>query len=316
MSIEQKIAEILAESRAAQIETEEVVVEETDINDPSDSSEENEANKKNNVDQQEVGGKDKASNVVTKDASAPEASQLKGVKEDVAALVNGEDLSEEFKQKAEIIFEAAVMNRVKQEVAKLDEAYEQKLVEQVEQIKEGLVEKVDGYLNYVVEQWIEQNEIALESGMKSDILESFVGGLKNLYAEHYIEVPQEKFDVLGALEEEVATLKAQLDEQLETNVTLNQQVATHRVAEIVTELAEGLVETDKEKFYSLVEELEFEGVESFQKKAQTIRESYFTKKASTTIVESVVTDAPVALIEEQVVPANMRQYVSALNVLK
>ena len=316
MSIEQKIAEILAESRAAQIETEEVVVEETDINDPSDSSEENEANKKNNVDQQEVGGKDKASNVVTKDASAPEASQLKGVKEDVAALVNGEDLSEEFKQKAEIIFEAAVMNRVKQEVAKLDEAYEQKLVEQVEQIKEGLVEKVDGYLNYVVEQWIEQNEIALESGMKSDILESFVGGLKNLYAEHYIEVPQEKFDVLGALEEEVATLKAQLDEQLETNVTLNQQVATHRVAEIVTELAEGLVETDKEKFYSLVEELEFEGVESFQKKAQTIRESYFTKKASTTIVESVVTDAPVALIGEQVVPANMRQYVSALNVLK
>ena len=316
MSIEQKIAEILAESRAAQIETEEVVVEETDINDPSDSSEENEANKKNNVDQQEVGGKDKASNVVTKDASAPEASQLKGVKEDVAALVNGEDLSEEFKQKAEIIFEAAVMNRVKQEVAKLDEAYEQKLVEQVEQIKEGLVEKVDGYLNYVVEQWIEQNEIALESGMKSDILESFVGGLKNLYAEHYIEVPQEKFDVLGALEEEVATLKAQLDEQLETNVTLNQQVATHRVAEIVTELAEGLVETDKEKFYSLVEELEFEGVESFQKKAQTIRESYFTKKASTTIVESVVTDAPVALIEEQVIPANMRQYVSALNVLK
>ena len=319
MSIEQKIAEILAESRGVEAQEEvqeEVVAEATDVNDPSDGSEENKDNKKNNVDKQEVGGKGKTSNAANKDASAPEASNLSSVKEDVAALVDGEDLSEEFKQKAATIFEAAVMNRVKQEVAKLDEAYEQKLAEEVDQIKEGLVEKVDGYLNYVVEQWVEQNEIALESGMKSDILESFVSGLKNLYQEHNIDIPEEKYDLLGALEEQVGELQAKLNEQMEANVELNKQVATHQVAEVISGLSEGLTETDKEKFFSLVEELEFDGVESFQKKAQTIRESYFTTKATTTVVESVVTDTPVALTEEKVIPANMKSYVNVLNSIK
>lgn len=324
MSIEQKIAEILAESKTNQVDEDkaaeldtEVVAEETSINEPSDGSEENPENKKNNVDSQEVGGKAKASNVVNKDAAAPEASHIAGIKEDVAALVDGEELTEEFKQKAATIFEAAVMNRVKQEVAKLDEAYEVKLQEQVEQIKEGLVEKVDGYLDYVVEQWMEQNEIALESGMKSEILEGFVSGLKSLFEQSYIDIPEEKFDVLGNLEEEVDGLKSKLDEQLAANVELNKQLAGYQVAQIVADLSEGLVETDKEKFHALVEELEFDGVESFEKKAQTIRESYFTNKATTkAVVESVVTDAPVVLTEEKVIPAHMRGYLSALDNLK
>lgn len=328
MSIEQKIKEILAEStkgnqveeETVEVESTDVVVEATDVNDPSDSSEENPANKKNNVDKQEVGGKAKASNVVTKGASAPESCNIAGIKEDVAALVDGEELSEEFKQKAATIFEAAVLNRVKQEVAKLDEAYEVQLAEQVEQIKEGLVEKVDGYLDYVVEQWMEQNEIALESGMKSDILEGFVGGLKSLFEEHYIDIPEEKFDVVGNLEEEVDQLRGKLDDQLASNVELNKELAGYQKHQVVADLSEGLVDTDKEKFHALVEELEFDGVESFERKAQTIRESYFTNKATTkSVVESVVTDTPVTLTEEAApkrVDPSIKGYLSVLDNLK
>ena len=330
MSIEQKIAEILAESRKAQepaesleevVSVEETVSEvsvseETDINDPSDGDEDNPDNAKNNVDKQEVGGKAKASNVVTKNAPAPEPSHLAGMKEDIDALVAGEELTEEFKQKAATIFEAAVMSRVKQEVAKLDEAYEQRLAEQVEEVVEGIVEKVDGYLDYVVEQWMEQNEIALESGMKSEILEGFVGGLKSLFEDHYIDIPEEKFDVLGALEEETTELKRVLDEQLAANVDLKQELSAYQKRHIVAELSEDLVDTDKEKFRSLVEELEFDDVETFGKKAQTIRESYFTNKATTQVVESFVTDAPVVLSEDTVVPDGMKKYVSVLNNLR
>lgn len=333
MSIEQRIASILAESN---VRVEEEGIDENVVTKGASAQEashianasdgvtkeegDNESNKKNNVDKQEIGGKTKSANVVNKGASAPEASHLTGsMKEDMEALTDGEDLSEEFKEKAAVIFEAAVLNRVKQEVAKLDEAYEHQLAEHVEEIKEGLVEKVDGYLDYVVEQWIEQNEIALESGMKSEILEGFVGGLKTLFEEHYIDIPEEKFDVLGALEEQVEDLSGKLDEQLESNVELNKQLSYFQIEQVKYEISEGLVDTDKEKFFALIEELDFDDVESFAKKAQTIRESYFTNKATTTVVESVVTDTPVSLTEEattRYVAPEMKGYLSVLDNLK
>jgi hypothetical protein len=329
MSIEQKIAQILAESKLDD-DVDNVEVdggtkpEQSQLDDVTDGvtdvDDENEDNDRNDVDKQDVGGKNKTTNPANKDAVEPEKQPqvaVAGIEEDVAALVEGENLTEEFKQKAATIFEAAVINRVKQEVAKLDEAYEAKLNEQVEQIKEGLVEKVDGYLDYVVEQWMKHNEIALERGMKSDILEQFVGGLKSLFEQSYIEIPEEKFDVLGSLEHQVEQLRSKLDEQIAHNVDLNKQLAGYQINLITAELSEGLAETDKEKFRALVEELEFDGVESYRKKAQTIRESYFTTKATTKkVVESVVTDAPVTLAEEKVVPAHMRGYLSALDNLK
>lgn len=331
MSIEQKIAEILAESRAAaslaspaeEIVAEEVVEEEAKeghmtTDGVTSVAGENEDNKKNNVDKQEIGGKSKSSNVVTKDAAAPEASALRSMKEDVDALVEGEELTEEFKQKAATIFEAAVLSRVKQEVAKLDEAYEAKLQEQVEKIEEGLVEKVNGYLDYVVEQWMEQNEIALESGMKSEILEGFIGGMKNLFAEHYIDVPEEKLDVLGELEEQLQQSSSLLNEQMAANVELKRELAAYQIMQAVNELSEGLVDTDREKFHTLIEEIAFENIDTFKSKAQTIRESYFTNKATTkkSVVETIVTDSPVVLSEETSVPQNMKSYVSMLNNLK
>ena len=138
-----------------------------------------------------------------------------------ARNVNGEDLSEEFRQKATTIFEAAVMTRVNEELARIEEEFDSRLQVAIEENKEGLVEQVDGYLDYVVEQWIAQNEIALEHGMKSEIMEGFVAGMKSLFEEHYIDVPEEKYDLVGSLEEEVEALEAKLNEQVAANVELS-----------------------------------------------------------------------------------------------
>lgn len=236
------------------------------------------------------------------------------VSEDVAALVDGEELSEEFKTKAATIFEAAVVTRVKSEVAKLEEQFDAKLATQVEEIKEGLVEKVDGYLNYVVEQWMTDNEIALENGMKNEILESFISGMKGLFEQHYIEVPEEKFDVLGQMQEEVQSLKAKLDEQLATNVELNGKLNEMTRESSIAESAEGLSDLDAEKFRGLAEELAYDDAGSFKVKLDTIKESYFGAKKSTAQVQSVVTDEPVVeeLTEEKKLDPMMAGYLRAL----
>jgi hypothetical protein len=352
MSIEQKIAEILAESKLDETEVEaaediledqaeDVVAEEVEeVNEEElkASKKEDEANnKKNAVDKNPQGDKAKAVKEekdcddddddeddedevkVKKESSCKkeeveaEDEMIVDVQEDVDALVNGEDLSEEFKAKATTIFEAAIVSRVKQEVAKLEEEFEAKLEEAVAESKEGLVEKVDGYLNYVVEQWITQNEIALEHGMKSEILEGFVGGLKGLFEEHYIDIPEEKFDVLGALEEETAELKAKLDEQVAANVELNKVINESKRDEIVKAASADMTETEKEKFLGLAEELAFEDSETFEKKVQTIRENYFNGKTSTN-VESVVTDSPVEELTEDAKPVDpqMARYLNAI----
>lgn len=310
MSIEQKIAEMLAESKKLQDGTvEEVVAEEVTAEEVVEET----------VAEEVVAEEVATEETVTEDAvvAAPEASTLKtSVKEDIDALMTGEELSEEFRTKATTIFEAAVMTRVKDEVVKLQEEFDTKLAEQVETIKEGLVDKVDGYLGYVVEQWIAQNEIALESGMKSEILESFVSGMKGLFAEHYIEVPEEKFDILGEMAEKVETLEAKLDESLASNVELTQTINEQKRAAAIVEAAAGLTDTEVEKFNGLAEELSYEDVDTFTKKLQTIRENYFTKNTNNVVLESVVTDSPVTLTEEKVTTGAMGSYLSVLNSIK
>ena len=220
------------------------------------------------------------------------------VSEDVEALLNGEELSEEFKQKATTIFETVVVSRVKSEVAKFKKELEESNAKSIDEAKESLVEKVDGYLSYVVEQWISENEIALESGMKSEILDGFINGMKNLFAEHYVDVPEERFDLLADAQEKVEELQGKLDEQLEANVNLSKSVKEMEKAEVLSKASDGMAETDKEKFAGLTEDLSFEDKESFEKKVNTIRESYFASKPSKTNVETVVTDEPVQLEEE------------------
>jgi len=348
MSIEQKIAQILAESRSADDQVEEIVEENVVTKNaaagdqavirsatnsvPNGGETPNEANAKNNVEDEKAAEvASKKPNVVTAKAEAGDQAVIRtakdsipahapgaavNFKEDMDALFNGEELTEEFKEKATTIFEAAVMTRINEAFATIEEEFEARLQEEAAKNQEGLVEKVDGYLNYIVEQWFTQNEIALESGMKSEILEGFVSGLKGLFEEHYIDIPEEKFDVLGALEEQNAELQAKLDEQVAVNVEMAKVINESTRESIVADALDGLTETDKEKFLGLSEELVFEGVESFEKKVQTIRENYFTNKAST-IVESVVTDTPVeTLTEEKAVDPSIRKYMSALNNIK
>ena len=220
------------------------------------------------------------------------------VSQDVEALLNGEELSEEFKQKATTIFETVVVSRVKSEVAKFKKELEESNAKSIDEAKESLVEKVDGYLSYVVEQWVSENEIALESGMKSEILDGFINGMKNLFAEHYVDVPEERFDLLGDAQEKVEELEKKLNEQLEANVELNKSVKEMEKAEVLSKASDGMAETDKEKFAGLTEDLSFEDKASFEKKVNTIRESYFASKPSKKNVETVVTDEPVQLEEE------------------
>lgn len=254
---------------------------------------------------------------ISEEITSEEKELTIDVSEDVAALINGEELSEEFKTKAATIFEAAVVTRVKQEIASLEEEFDTRLEEEVEVIKEGLIEKVDGYLNYVVEQWMNDNELALENGMKNEIMESFIAGMKGLFEQHYIDVPEEKFDVVGELQEQVETVESKLNEQLQANVQLAKELNEMKRGTAVTEFAVDMADMDAEKFRALAEELAFEDVQSFKTKLQTIKENYFGKKQqAVAVVESVVSNEPTMLSEETNVSPTMARYLRAFNGVK
>ena len=199
------------------------------------------------------------------------------VKEDVSALISGEDLSEEFKIKAATIFEAAVKSKIRSEVERMEESYAVQLEEATEVVKEELSEKVDGYLSYVVEEWMRENEIAVERGLKGEIAEDFISGLKQLFEDHYIDVPDEKYDILEAQSEKISELEEKLNTSIEENVERRKVVESLTRDAIMYEMSEELTVTEMEKFKSLTEELEFVSEESFRQKLDTLKEGYFPK---------------------------------------
>ena len=232
--------------------------------------------------------------------------------QDVDALVAGEDLSEEFRERAATIFEAAVTAKVNAEVSALQEAFEATLTEEVEKVQTELAEKVDDYLSYVAETWMKENELQIEHGIKTEIAESFFSGLKNLFMEHNFSVPEEKFNLLDGMAGELDDMEAKLNEQIDTNIALNKRIGEFVKMEIVNECAAGLAETQKEKLASLAEGVEFETEEDFRKKVETIKESYFTRKAE--LAESVsepTEEASEPLVEETTSGA-MSKYVDAI----
>ena len=194
---------------------------------------------------------------------------------DVEALTNGEDLSEEFKAKAATIFEAAVVSRLNEELDKVHEEYSKTLNEEVEKVKSELAEQVDEYLTYSVQQWMDKNNLAIEAGLKSEIAESVVSGLKKVFVENYIEVPEEKADIINEMASELDSMEAKLNEQVSNNVELTKQVGSFVKNGIVKEISEGLASTEKEKLESLAEGVEFEDEESFRSKVNQLKESYF-----------------------------------------
>ena len=202
------------------------------------------------------------------------------VKEDIDALVEGEELSEEFKTKASTIFEAAVHQKVMEvateKIDELEKEYQTNLQEEIVSFRDELTEKVDGYLNYVVEEWMKENELALDSSLKSELTEEFIGGLKNLFTEHYIEVPDEKVDIVESLYDKVEELEEKLNSQIDDNVQVTSELNEYRKDKILEEVCEDLADTQSEKMKSLVEGVSYEDdKDDFENKVKTIKESYF-----------------------------------------
>jgi len=216
-------------------------------------------------------------------ASAKDKVKDMDMKEDVAALTDGEELSEEFKAKAATIFESAVKAKLVEEIEKLEGEYETKVAEKVEETKEEIVEKVDAYLNYVVESWMKDNELAIEKGLKSEITEDFIGGMKKLFETHYIDLPDSKFDVVEDQAAQIVKLKEDMNKTLEANVELNQKIGEFARDEIINDVSSDLAETEKEKLKGLAESIEYVDAADYRGKVETLKNSYFpAQKASDT----------------------------------
>ena len=237
-----------------------------------------------------------------------EESEL-DIKADVDALVGDSDLSEEFKQKAATIFEAAIKAKVKEESQRLQGEYETKLKEDTETHKAELVEKVDSYLNYVVEEWMQENKIAIERGIKGEIAEDFIGGLKKLFEDHYIDVPDEKYNVLEDQASKIEDLEKKLNEEIEKNVKLNKDNGELKKEEIIKKSSEDLTDVEAEKFNKLAEEVEYSNEEDFTTKVKTIKESYFGKKEEAK--SNDIDDVAVGDGSEQVDPADLTNSMAA-----
>jgi len=230
--------------------------------------------------------------------------------EDLKALVEDEaTLSEEFKTKAEIIFEAAIKSKLAEEIDRLEEKYNEELAEEVRSTKEDLVEKVDSYLNYVVEKWMEDNQVAIQSGLRAEIAEKFMTGLKDLFTESYIEVPEAKVDLVDELAETVDDLEQKLNSTTADAIAMAEELETYKRDAVIREASRDLAETQVEKLKSLVEDVDFEDAETFAKKVQTVKESYFTKKATESTQEIVEDEDGESSIAST---GSMAQYLSAL----
>ena len=209
-----------------------------------------------------------------------EANYKSMMKEHVDALLAGENLSEDFREKAETIFESAVSTRVQEEVSVLEEAYAKSLEEEVTQIHEQLIEQVDSYLNYVVENWVNENEVAIESGLRTELTEGFISGLRNLFAEHYIDVPEEEVNIVEEMGNKLEKIETRLNEEIDRNVSLSRMLNESKQTEILFSAFDGLTTTQAAKLRSLAENITFTTPEEYEAKVQTLKESYFSKSVS------------------------------------
>ena len=225
--------------------------------------------------------------VVAEEETVEEETVEYDMEDDLNALVQGLELSEENQDKAKTIFEAAINSKVNAIRASIQEEYDSQLDEHVEEIKVALQERVDSYLEYVADEWFDENQLAIENGLKADMTESFLAGMKGLFEEHYVEIPEEKYDVLKSMVEKLDDMETKLNEQIEKNINLNGRLAESVADGILESVSDGLAATQKEKLASLAESVEFESDEEYREKLETLKESYFTSKAPTTKTETL-----------------------------
>ena len=251
----------------------------------------------------------------TSEEEVIEEEEAIDIEADVQALLEGEELSEEFQNKARTIFEGAIRSKVGEIKEELQEAYATALVEELDKIKEGLTERVDAYLEYVADEWMQENALQVENGLKTEMTESFLEGMKSLFEEHYVTIPEDKYDVLNSMVDKLDEMENKLNEQIDRNVALNRRLAESNADGIFTAVAEGLADTQKEKLATLAENVEFESEANYREKLETLKESYFPSKTSTpkstseNLSEEVSTDeAP----SEDVAP-RMQAYLDILS---
>ena len=245
-----------------------------------------------------------------KEATEKRIKEIK-VKEDVDALISGEnELSDEFKDKASTIFEAAVKSKVRTEIERLEDEYSKELTEQSDKAKDELVEKVDSYLDYVVQEWTKDNELAIERGLKGEIAEDFIAGLKQLFEDHYIDVPDEKYDVLEAQSKKIEELEEQLNSQIEKDKELHSEIGELTKDSIIKDVSEDLVDTEVEKFKGLIEDVDYSNAESYKSKLETLKESYFPKRTNEQSTNETSDDETVNEVETS---GKMAEYMSAIS---
>ena len=246
---------VMAKSKMEEVETEEEVVAE-------DQTSEEEVVAEEEVAEEEV-------------TELPEITDEVDIDDDVNALLGGQELSEEFREKAKTIFEAALKSKVTELREAMEAHYEAKLVEEVEGMKDELIERVDSYLEYVADEWLQENALEVERGLKSEMTESFLEGMRGLFEEHYVHIPEDKYDVVENMVDKLDEMESKLNEQIEKNISINKRLAEATADGIVSNVSEGLSTTQKEKLASLAEGVEFESEESYKEKLETLKESYF-----------------------------------------
>jgi len=216
---------------------------------------------------------------VVAESESEQEEEMIDVEQDIQALLEGEELSEEFQNKARTIFEAAIRTKLSEIKEQVKVSYEEKLVEEVASIKEELKDRVDSYLEYVADEWVQENKIAIEHGLKSEMTESFLNGMRGLFEEHYVTIPEEKYDVIESMVDKLDEMEDKLNEQIEKNVALNKRLSESTADVIFADVTEGLAQTQRDKLASLIENVEFESEESYREKISTLRKSYFPDNA-------------------------------------
>ena len=248
--------------------------------DPMKGMKENEEVSDEVIEEEEV-----ATDEVVAETTVEETPEV-DIEEDVNALFGGEDLSEEFKEKAKLVFETALNSKVSEVKEALEAKYSETLEERIAEEKSALSDRVDNYLEYVADEWFSENALAVEQGLKTDMTESFLNGMRSLFEEHYVTIPEEKYDVLESMVEKLDDMETKLNEQIEKNVSLNSRLGESVANGILESVSEGLASTQKEKLASLSESVEFESEESYREKLETLRESYFSSKAKSPAAKS------------------------------
>ena len=244
-------------------------------------------------------------------AEAEETVEV-SIDEDIEALISGEELSEEFQEKARTIFEAAIKAKAAEISEQLTTSYEEKLVEEVASIKSELSERVDSYLEYVADEWMSENQLAVENGLKTEMTESFITGMKSLFEEHYVTIPEEKYDVIESMVDKLDEMEGKLNEQIEKNVALNRRLAESAADVIFADVTEGLAQTQKDKLTSLIENVEFDSEDAYRDKLETLRESYFPSNTAQRDTSENLTEEN-GSTDYQPVGAVMESYLKTLN---